>query len=715
MTPLEAARAYVAGGLSVIPVGLDGLKQPAFDLLPRVPDPKKPDRFVPTWKPYQDRPPTDEELVRWYGQGQAGIAVVCGVVSGGAECIDVDAVELVEPMRRQVLEDMPDLADRLTWIGTGRGSAHCWYRCAEVEGNQELALRPPTPEERAANPKLHAVVLMETRGEGGYAVAPGSPPQVHKSGRPYKRIAGPMLTELQEITVEERSYLLRLACSFNIYVNVPSSKPSGPPATNLSPGDDYDLRGPSWEQLLADLNTGAEFATGGGNEGRVRRPGKEKGWSATAGYCHGSRGEPLLYVFTTGWAPFQSKHSYGKFNVLKLLRFDGNGAATARWLREQGFGGAKNENTVSVPGVYRAGTETETDGAPSGQDHSKSTTPAPAVFPDPIPASLLKTEQPGGDWLWWGIFARRSVTLFSALWKAGKTTLLAHLLRSLCDGGHFCGRKVTACRTLYVTEEPETLWARRRDDLGITDAVHFQVRPFRVKPRLAEWIAFMAHLRQHVVDGAFDLVMLDTFANLGPLRDENDAGLVSEALMPLNALTDTAGVGLVHHVRKGDGQEATASRGSGALPAFVDTIVELRRYDPTSRKDCRRVLTGYGRYEETPEEIVIELTKEGYVDRGDRRSLAVRSVTEVLLDILPGEPPGWTYHQITDKWPEDRVPRRDRMLETLRTGVDAGRWHQEGEGRRGSPWRYWRDGNQVPGTSLNGHAGDELPDDPAFG
>src|SRR5262249_33966311 len=148
----------------------------------------------------------------------------------------------------------------------------------------------------------------------------------------------------------------------------------------------------------------------------------------------------------------------------------------------------------------------------------------------------------------------------------------------------------------------------------------------------------------------------DTLANLWPVRDENDAAGVQTALMPLHQLTDRASLLLTHHTRKSDGQEATASRGSGALPAFVDTIIELRRHSPTHRQDHRRVLTAYGRHDETPPEVVVELTDEGYVALGSRDDLATQAVAAVVESLLPAAPPGLTSDAILEKWPGETKP-----------------------------------------------------------
>lgn len=315
-----------------------------------------------------------------------------------------------------------------------------------------------------------------------------------------------------------------------------------------------------------------------------------------------------------------------------------------------------------------------------------------APFPDPKPASALQRVADEARWVWRGLLARGGVTLLSALWKAGKSTLLAHLLRALGQGGDFLGLAVAPSKVLYVTEEPEDLWAERRDDLGITDDAHFQVKPFLAKPRYDRWGEFLTHLAGYRSEFPYDVLVMDTISNLWPVRDENDAAQVQSALMPLHGLVDsTMALLLVHHLRKGDGQEATASRGSGALTAFVDIIAELRRYCPGDRRDRRRVLSGFGRYREVPDEIVAELTEDGTAYRalGDRAETTTRDIRRVLFKLLPGAPPGLSYEDLAEAWPGETAPKRTAMVAALGRLLDAGEVRREGRGKRGSPHTWW--------------------------
>ncbi len=306
-------------------------------------------------------------------------------------------------------------------------------------------------------------------------------------------------------------------------------------------------------------------------------------------------------------------------------------------------------------------------------------------------ASELKAADHTDAWLWKGYMARGGITLFSALWKAGKTTLLAHLLRAFGEGGTFCGQEVTPARVVVVTEESQALWAGRRDKLGFGNWCEFVLRPFRQKPSFNQWYAFLDALAESLRRRPADLVVFDPLTNLWPVKDENSAAEVTTALMPLRTLdpNECRNLTLVHHLRKSDGPEATGSRGSGALTGFVDTILELRRFTPGDNKDRRRVLTANGRYDDTAAEAVVELTEHGYALHGSRAETAALDLIETLVGMIPTGEPGLSQAQLYDDWPSGSKPNRSRFVEALRHGVNVGFWRMHGSGNRGDPIRYY--------------------------
>ncbi len=462
-----------------------------------------------------------------------------------------------------------------------------------------------------------------------------------------------------------------------IAAEVPRSQ-DNTPDDESRPGSIYNARA-VWADVLAPHGWTPLYECGGLTA--WRRPGKTTGQSATTG-IRSDCGKDLLYVFTTNAAPLDPTRSYSKFAAYAVLNHGGNFSTAAKTLRAEGY--CRSDAFPDV-NLNISQPSPSTNGHTDKPSDPPETAPS-GSFPPPIPASRLMLAG-GPAWLWHGYLARGGVTLFSALWKSGKTTLLAHLLKALEKGGTFCGLALHPGRVLYITEESEHRWAERRDQLKLTDHLEFLVRPFGAKPDWSRWNAFLDYLKALQDTKPADLIVFDTLSNLWPVKDENDAPQVQAALMPLHRITEKAALALVHHNRKGDGTEATAARGSGALAAFVDTIMEFRRYDPKQRQNRQRVLTGYGRYEETPGELVVELTENGYVAQGDRRDTRRHELEEVIVGMLPARP-GLTVKEIEDQWPDTTSPRHQDLIDALNDGAEHGLWFRSGAGKKGDPHRY---------------------------
>jgi putative DNA primase/helicase len=111
-------------------------------------------------------------LANWFGQGKANIGIVTGLVSGGLVVLDFDTdADLYYRRWRRLVGP---LARKLPLAVTGKGY-HVYVRTEVSFPNRKLAYNS---EKR---------VLIETRGEGGYIIAP---PSLHPSGRRYKWCQG---------------------------------------------------------------------------------------------------------------------------------------------------------------------------------------------------------------------------------------------------------------------------------------------------------------------------------------------------------------------------------------------------------------------------------------------------------------------------------------------------------------------------------------------
>jgi len=171
----------------------------------------------------------------------------------------------------------------------------------------------------------------------------------------------------------------------------------------------------------------------------------------------------------------------------------------------------------------------------------------------------------------------------TSLWKTGKTTLLAGMLRCLETGEPFLGRATRPARAWVVSEESRSHWRERLALVPIGAHVQLIARPFRGRPTLDDW--------NELIDWAIaakpDLFVVDPLASFLPGRCESDAASLLEALQPLLRLTAVGiAVLLLHYPRKRRSEVGSAARGSGAMLAFVDTNVEPSRASSTDT-NCR--------------------------------------------------------------------------------------------------------------------------------
>ena len=315
---LNAACAALAAGFSLLPIKTDGTKAPA----------------IPTWKHLQQQPPTDAQLQQWFGgRTPHGLGLIHGAVSGHSEALDFDETGLYAQFAHLCqAQGWGDLVERLPLIETPSGGHHLLYRCTNpVGGNTKLA---ETPDRQTR---------IETRGEGGYSVGPGSPAACHAAGLPYQFTRG-SLSAVPILTPAERSALHDLARVFHEYADPRHQAPEPRPTayTGTRPGDDFNARG----DLSALLERhGWRHLGCHGDKDLWQRPGKDgRGLSATGNYASSG----LLYVFSANAAPFEPQRAYSPFAVFALLEHGGDFAAAARALSAQGYGTAAPDERTSA-------------------------------------------------------------------------------------------------------------------------------------------------------------------------------------------------------------------------------------------------------------------------------------------------------------------------------------------------------------------------------
>ena len=390
----NTAQEYITSGLSVIPLVGENSK----DL-----DIKKP--AVYSWGALQKTPLTTEEAELLFNQKTIrpdlveektdrdgkkytekglrtftdphGLGIITGSGSGSLEVIDVDTKHdttgtLWDSFKTLLEDNLEDLYPELVIARTRSGGYHIYYRCREIGRNIKLSV------------KENREVLIETRGEGGYVVAPPT------AG--YEFIQGSPGT-IPEITPQKREVILTIARSFN---EVEEEKPRprtstvspGPLHTQgLTPWEDYNNRG----DIIALLEShGWRVVSQKGENINLLRPGKTD--SKTSGSFHTRL--RTLYVFSTSTI-FENK-GYTPSAVFSLLECGGDYKLSARRLRELGYGD-KLEKYKTAPTMVKTEVITVSTGTKANQGTTVISTPGDTIKIEDLRGDEVVITSPGPE------------------------------------------------------------------------------------------------------------------------------------------------------------------------------------------------------------------------------------------------------------------------------------------------------------------------------
>jgi len=251
-----------------------------------------------------------------------GLGVITGSVNGNLEVIDIDTKNdtkggIWEALKEEIENILPSLLGQFLIVQTKSGGYHIYYRSETIEGNLKLA----------NNPKGEAI--LETRGEGGYVVAPPTPG--------YTIINGDY-NSIPDISQEERDTLLSICRSLDqqkkesplieqYFTHLPQiSNPED------SPLEAYNKEGASVVIPLLVSHDWKEVERSG-ERVKLKRPGETTAHSS--GDFH--IGKNLFKVFSTSTV-FESGKGYSPASVFCLLECGGDWKLTYQRLLERGYG-----------------------------------------------------------------------------------------------------------------------------------------------------------------------------------------------------------------------------------------------------------------------------------------------------------------------------------------------------------------------------------------
>lgn len=436
----DAARAAHAAGLCVIPAKEDGSKRPDG-----------------TWKRYQTERPTEAQIEHWYDwNDRSGVGLLCGAISGGLEMFEFEgrAVEAgffdrwIGACTAAGLDDLLDRVLEGYQEHTPSGGVHILWRCPDVPGNTKVAR------------DRDGIVLIETRGEGGFTIIAPSGGTVHPSGKPWTLARGGFDT-IADITADERAALVDIARTFDDYRpdDIAPPAPPTPPTPSDVVWDEIKEQmaayndGASWIDTVVDdycrrvtwrdvLVGWSEVFTRGGIT-YWRRPGKDDGHSATTN----AKGTDRFINFSSSvphfepWDGAGKATSYSKFDVYAALTHDADRVGAARKLRAQGYGTQAPTAPALAP---VAAADADADDPPDIYD------------------LLGKPDEPF-DWVVEGLLERHDRVILTGGEGKGKSTFLRQFAVRIAAGLHpFTDDEIPAVRTLVVDLENSERQIRRK-------------------------------------------------------------------------------------------------------------------------------------------------------------------------------------------------------------------------------------------------------------
>ena len=306
-------RALVTSGLSIIPIH-EGGKEPAH--------------WLGKTEPFIKSRATTEQIADWVRRGVKSWALFSGKVSSNIATLDFDEKwqpGMFDAYCAKLSPEQKKAVDRCVRNKTRNNGTHIVCRTDTPQKSVDLAkgLRLSKNKIPSRDPDATEEVqtLIETRGEGNYALIPPS--------QGYETLQGNLM-EIPNIGDDMWEQLCDIARTFNEFVEEPETeyeyKESDSSNADL-PGHRFNELA-NWSDILCPYGWTEVYPNGWARPGK----GRDDGISATTNY----KDRNILFVFSTNAHPFRGKHGdkngtgYTKFHAFTLLNHHMDFRAAAR-------------------------------------------------------------------------------------------------------------------------------------------------------------------------------------------------------------------------------------------------------------------------------------------------------------------------------------------------------------------------------------------------
>ena len=526
------ASGYVADGYNVLP--LNARKRPT----------------IKTWKFLQTERASVNLINEWWPlNSRNGIGIICGAISGNLTVIDVESLEAWNQLEASI-QGVPALAQLMPSTSlsiTPSGGRHLFIHADEApRGNEVLA--------QDADGEL----LIETRGEAGYAMVPPG------TGREWLRFLDredrALWTGAQLEMVRGLARQFHQEPSKTTTTTTPAPKPAAAPRVGLSPIDDYNQRADFHQLLTAQ---GARLIrTDADGRAHYARPGKSE--NAAGGNLSLVGGVPRFFVFSRNWDRLKWDKSYDATGYRLAMEYgddQGRMIELVRQLSQEGFGD-------KVTGVLNI------NGVPAGgqQPPAENWAPVLRCASDARPQAI--------HWLWDGRIPLGMLSVLEGAVGMGKSTAAIDIMAKLSRGFAMPGLQgyntPAASIVIGLEDHFENVFVPRLMAAGADLTKINYLTGFRINAagkeseehRLVLSIDDIERLGETILKTGTKFVFFDSVMGLLPGKiDANSDQGTRAVLEPLAHLAEQVGASVLigRHWAKGAGSRVASERGIGSV------------------------------------------------------------------------------------------------------------------------------------------------------